>query len=207
MAGGHRIETFLEMMAAERGASPATLDGYGRDLGDFAAFLGARGKAVDAAEAVDVADHMAELAARGMAASTQARHLSAIRQFHRFLYGEGFRADDPTGTIDAPKKGRPLPKVLSEADVDRLISTAEAEAVATRDGEGREISPAVRGRRLRLHALLETVYATGLRVSELVSLPASAVRGEAPFLTVRGKGSKERLVPRDDGLAGSQPPG
>ena len=194
MAGGARVETFLEMMAAERGAAPATLDGYARDLSDFVGFLAARGVAADAARPADVADHMAELAARGLAASTQARHLSAIRQFHRFLYGEGFRSDDPTGTIDAPKKGRPLPKVLSEADVTRLIETAEREAAAT-DGEGREISAAVRGRRLRLHALLETVYATGLRVSELVSLPASAVRGEAPFLTVRGKGSKERLVP------------
>mgnify|MGYP001765465645 CR=1 FL=1 len=190
-----RIETFLEMMAAERGAAPATLDGYGRDLGDFASFLAARGKPVDGAAAADVADHMADLAARGMAASTQARHLSAIRQFHRFLYGEGFRGDDPTGTIDAPKKGRPLPRVLSEAEVDRLIETAKRRAEATHDGEGRELSAAVRGRRLRLHCLLETVYATGLRVSELVSLPASAVRGEAPFLTVRGKGSKERLVP------------
>jgi len=189
------IETFLEMMAAERGASPATLDGYGRDLADFAAFLGGRGKAVTAAAAVDVADHMAELAARGMAASTQARHLSAIRQFHRFLYGEGFRDDDPTGTIDAPKRGRPLPRVLSEADVDRLIETARAEAEATVDAAGEPLSAATRGRRLRLHALLETVYATGLRVSELVSLPASALRVEAPFLTVRGKGSKERLVP------------
>lgn len=195
MAGGVRIETFLEMMAAERGASAATLDAYGRDLGDFAAFLGARGKAVDAADALDVANHMAELAGRGMAASTQARHLSAIRQFHRFLYGEGFRSDDPTGTIDAPKKGRPLPKVLSEVEVGRLIDTAAAEAAARLDGEGRDLSAAVRGRRLRLHALLETVYATGLRVSELVSLPASAMRGEAPLLNVRGKGSKERLVP------------
>ena len=197
MAGGGtgRIETFLEMMAAERGAAPATLDAYARDLGDFAAFLRARGRAVDAAEAADVADHMADLAARGMAASTQARHLSAIRQFHRFLYGEGWRGDDPTGTIDAPKKGRPLPRVLSEAEVERLIETAKAEAEATHDAAGEALSPATRGRRLRLHALLETVYATGLRVSELVSLPASAVRGEAPFLTVRGKGSKERLVP------------
>ncbi|WP_333825085.1 site-specific tyrosine recombinase XerD [Pinisolibacter sp.] len=193
--GAARVEAFLEMMAAERGASPATLDGYGRDLGDFAAFLKARGKAVEAADAADVADHMADLAARGMAASTQARHLSAIRQFHRFLYGEGFRSDDPTGTIDAPKKRRPLPKVLSERDVDLLIEMAKREAEASHDGQGRVLSAAVRGRRLRLHALLETVYATGLRVSELVALPASAVRGEAPFLTVRGKGSKERLVP------------
>ena len=186
MAGAVRIETFLEMMAAERGASKATLDAYARDLGDFAAHLRARGKAVDGAQAVDVADHMADLAGRGMAASTQARHLSAIRQFHRFLYGEGFRPDDPTGTIDAPKKGRPLPKVLSEAEVDLLIETAAREAAAVTDPEGAEISPATRGRRLRLHCLLETVYATGLRVSELVSLPASARRGEAPFITVRG---------------------
>jgi integrase/recombinase XerD len=190
-----RIETFLEMMAAERGASPATLDGYGRDLGDFAAFLKARGKPVDGADAADVADHMADLAGRDLAASTQARHLSAIRQFHRFLYAEGFRSDDPTGTIDAPKKGRPLPRVLSEAEVERLIETAKAEAEATTDAGGEALSAATRGRRLRLHCLLETVYATGLRVSELVSLPASAVRGEAPFLTVRGKGAKERLVP------------
>ena len=122
--GAARVEAFLEMMAAERGASPATLDGYGRDLGDFSAFLTARGKPVEGADATDVADHMADLAARGMAASTQARHLSAIRQFHRFLYGEGFRTDDPTGTVDAPKKRRPLPKVLSERDVDLLIETA-----------------------------------------------------------------------------------
>ncbi|MDK9698459.1 MAG: site-specific tyrosine recombinase XerD [Siculibacillus sp.] len=193
--GAARVETFLEMMAAERGAATATLDAYGRDLGDFAAFLAARGKPIDGAAAVDVADHMADLAGRGMAASTQARHLSAIRQFHRFLYAEGFRGDDPTGTIDAPKKGRPLPRVLSEAEVDGLIETAKAEAEATLDPDGRELSAAAHGRRLRLHCLLETVYATGLRVSELVSLPASAVRGEAPFLTVRGKGAKERLVP------------
>ena len=193
--GAARIETFLEMMAAERGAAAATLDGYGRDLGDFAAFLAGRGKPADGADATDVADHMADLAARGMAASTQARHLSAIRQFHRFLYGEGFRSDDPTGTIDAPKKGRPLPSVLSEAEVDRLIETAKRQAEASHDEEGRPLSAATKGRRLRVYCLLETVYATGLRVSELVSLPASAVRGEAPFLTVRGKGSKERLVP------------
>ena len=193
--GGARIEAFLEMMAAERGASRATLDAYARDLGDFAAHLARRGKAAEAAEPADVADHMADLAARGMAASTQARHLSAIRQFHRFLYGEGFRGDDPTGTIEAPKKGRPLPKILSEADVERLIEAAKAAAEADLEADGRAASAAARGRRLRLHCLLETIYATGLRVSELVSLPASAVRGEAPFLTVRGKGSKERLVP------------
>ena len=190
-----RIETFLEMMATERGASPATLDGYGRDLGDYLAFLRSRGASVETAGAADVADHMGELAARGLAATTQARHLSAIRQFHRFLYGEGFRGDDPTGTVDAPKKGRPLPRVLSEAEVDRLIETAKAEAEARRDDAGGDVSAAVRGRRLRLHCLLETVYATGLRVSELVALPAGAVRSEAPFLVVRGKGSKERMVP------------
>ena len=189
MAGSHLVESFLEMMAVERGAATATLDAYARDLGDFSAFMAARGRDVGGASAEDVAAHLADLAGRGFEASTQARHLSALRQFHRFLYGEGIRADDPTGTVDAPKKGRPLPKVLSEAEVDRLIETARA------DIEDEGASPAERARALRLHALLETAYATGMRVSELVSLPASAINGEAPFLMVRGKGDKERLVP------------
>lgn len=188
-------ESFLETMAVERGAAAATLEAYGRDLDDFAAFLAGRGRGLDEASATDVADHMAELAGRGFEATTQARHLSAIRQFHRFLYDEGLRDDDPTGTIDAPKKRRALPKVLDEAAVERLIETARGEAEAAVEADGREKSPAERARAARLYALIETAYATGMRVSELVSLPASAVRGEAPFLMVRGKGDKERMVP------------
>ena len=192
MSDAHLLESFLEMMAVERGAAAATLDAYGRDLGDWLGHLAASGRGALAAGADDVAAHMGGLAARGFEASTQARHLSALRQFHGFLYAEGFRPDDPTGTVDAPKKRRSLPKVLSEAEVDRLIETARGDA----DGDGDPPpSPAERGRALRLHALLETAYATGMRVSELVSLPAAAVRGDAPFLMVRGKGDKERLVP------------
>lgn len=192
MSDAHLLESFLEMMAVERGAAAATLDAYGRDLGDWLGHLARRGRGVLAATAEDVAAHMGDLAGRGFAASTQARHLSALRRFHGFLYAEGLRPDDPTGTIDAPKKRQALPKVLSEDDVERLIETARADAFEARDPEP---SPAERGRALRLYVLLETAYATGLRVSELVSLPASAARGDAPFLMVRGKGDKERLVP------------
>lgn len=195
MATGPRLETFLEMMTVERGAALATVEAYRRDLTDFAAFLAARGRSFDDAVTEDVAAHMADLAARGFEASTQARHLSALRQFHRFLYDEGFRTDDPTGRIDAPKKRRPLPQVLSEADVDTLIETARAAAETETDALGAPVSLAEHARARRLYCLLETAYASGLRVSELVSLPASAVRGDAPFLMVRGKGDKERLVP------------
>lgn len=195
MGADLRLESFLEMMAVERGAAASTLEAYRRDLDDFARFVGARGRSLATAEGEDVAAHMAELAARGFEASTQARHLSALRQFHRFLYDEGFRADDPTGKIDAPKKRQALPKVLSEQEVDLLIETARADAEAEIGADGEPLSAAEAARAKRLYCLLETAYASGLRVSELVSLPASAVRGEAPFLTVRGKGDKERLVP------------
>ena len=192
MGAAALLESYLETLAVERGAATATLDAYGRDLGDWIAHLARAGRDPMTAGPEDVADHMAALAARGFEATTQARHLSAIRQFHRFLYAEGVRSDDPTGTIDAPKKRRPLPKILSEAEVDRLIETARREAEEEGDPPR---SPAEAARARRLYALLETIYATGLRVSELVSLPASAARGEAPFLMVRGKGDKERLVP------------
>ena len=192
MSAGLLVESFLESMAVERGAAAATLDGYGRDLADWLGHLVRAGRDPISARAEDVARHMAELAGRGFEATTQARHLSAIRQFHRFLYAEGLRGDDPTGTVDAPKKKRALPRVLSEAEVDRLIETARSDAEDAREPPR---SLAERARARRLYALIETAYATGMRVSELVSLPASAVRGEAPFLMVRGKGDKERLVP------------
>jgi len=192
MGAASLLEAYLETLAVERGAAAATLDAYGRDLGEWIGHLARAGRDPLTARAEDVAAHMAELAARGFEATTQARHLSAIRQFHRFLYAEGARGDDPTGTVDAPKKRRPLPKILSEAEVDRLIETARREAEEEGDPPR---SPAEAARARRLYALLETIYATGLRVSELVSLPASAARGAAPFLMVRGKGDKERLVP------------
>lgn len=168
------------MMAAERGAAANTLAAYRRDLDDFGAHVGRRGRDAAAATADDLRTYLAALDASGMSARTAARRLSALRQFHRFLLDEGVRSDDPTATLDSPKLGRPLPKVVAEDEVKRLI-----DAAAARGGfEG-----------LRLVALLELIYGTGLRVSELVGLPLSALHRDAPVLLVRGKGDKERLVP------------
>lgn len=174
------LDPFLEMMAAERGASPHTLDAYRRDLGAYAAFLRARGRGPVDAVPQDVSDHLSELAARGMAASTAARHLSAIRQLHRFLFLEGHRTDDPTSRIDGPRQRRPLPRLLDEDEVTALI-----EAARRREGPDG----------VRLTALLELLYATGLRVTELISLSLSALAHDRSHLTVRGKGGKERMVP------------
>lgn len=173
------VERFLEMMVAERGASPRTIDAYGRDLADFAEHLGGA-RAPEAATADDVRAYLAGLAAAAMTPRTMNRRLSALRQFFRFLFAEGTRADDPTATIDSPRLGRPLPKYLSEEEVERLLAAA------------RRIEGA---RGLRAVALLEILYATGLRVSELVSLPLASVARDQPVLVVRGKGSKERMVP------------
>jgi integrase/recombinase XerD len=178
-------EAFLEMLAAERGASANTLAAYARDLQDF---RGETGR-LAAATATDVRRYLAGMAGRGLAATSQARRLSALRQFFRFLVADGLRADDPTATAERPKPRRPLPKILSVADVDRLLAAARDEA------EAAELTPARRAAALRLHALLELLYATGLRVSELVGLPQSAGRGGRPFIAVTGKGGRERLVP------------
>jgi integrase/recombinase XerD len=182
------VEAFLEMMSAERGASVNTLAAYRRDLEDYAGFLTGRGLDVASAGVVDVRGYLERLETQGFAASSAARRLSAIRQLHRFLFAEGVRQDDPTGVIDGPKKGRALPKVLSEAEVDALLATAEARA-------RKEGSDSARLRALRLRALLEVLYASGLRVSELVSLPARAAQAGQRMIAVRGKGAKERMVP------------
>jgi integrase/recombinase XerD len=187
-AGWRHIEAFLEMMSAERGASVNTLSSYRRDLEDYAAFLEKRGADPEGAATLDVRAYLDGQAQRGMSASTAARRLSAIRQFHRFLLNEVVRKDDPTGIVDGPKKGRPLPKVLSEKDVDRLLGLA-------RERSEKAEKPGARIAAFRMLALLEVLYATGLRVSELVSLPMSAARGEKRMLIVRGKGGKERMVP------------
>jgi len=187
----HLVENFLEMMSAERGAAGNTLASYGRDLADYGAHLKSAGRDFLGAGVDDVRSHLERLAASGMKASSQARHLSAIRQFHRFLYAEGFRGDDPCGPVSAPKLARPLPKVMSIAEVDRLIGLAEAEAA-------KAARPGPKLRAARLLALLELLYATGMRVSELVSLPAGAARARQPFLTVTGKGNRERIVPVSD---------
>jgi integrase/recombinase XerD len=189
MSDGRLVEAFLEAMSVERGAAPNTLAAYARDLDDYRAFLGARGRDVAGAERDDIAAFMIDLADRGMARTTQARRLSAVRQLHRFLYDEGLRGSDPTTTVDRPKADRPLPKVLTLAEVEQLLAAAHA---AVDDATA---SPAEQLRRARFAALLEVLYTAGLRVSELVSLPSSVMRGDARAMTVRGKGGKERLVP------------
>lgn len=181
------FEAFLEMLVAERGAAPNTVESYQRDLCDCAAFLatGAAGDrcSLDAADSGRLRDYLAHLEACGMTPGTAARRLSALRQFFRFLFAEGLRAEDPCSVLDSPRRGRALPKILQEEEVDRLL-----DAAAKRPGpEGR-----------RLNALVELCYATGMRVSELVGLPLSAVARDPRVLIVRGKGDKERMVPLGD---------
>jgi len=182
------IENFLEMMSAERGAAGNTLESYRRDLEAAADVMQTRGVNLAEAKTEDVRNVLDGMSNEGFAATSQARRLSALRQFFRFLYSEGFRQDDPTGVIDAPKKQKPLPKIMSVENVGRLLDRADLEAKEAPE-------PAERIKALRLHALLETLYATGLRVSELVTLPVSVARTDHRFLIVRGKGSKERMVP------------
>ena len=181
-----QVESFLEMMSAERGAATNTLQSYERDLEDAKSFLNERGVRLTEAVPDDLRAYLGHLAKQGFAASSQARRLSALRQFFKFLYGEGLRGDDPTGILDAPKKGRSLPKTLSVEDVTRLIAHAETEA--SEPGGNLLL-------KRRMHLLVELLYATGMRVSELVSLPASVLAQTGRFLVVKGKGNKERLVP------------
>lgn len=184
------VGAFLEMLSAERGAARNTLDAYERDLKDFAGFLSSRGRAMDAAAPRDIRDYLEGLTAQGLSASTAARRLSALRQFHGFLFAEGIRKDDPCGSIEGPRRARPLPKTLTVEEVDALLA-------ASRQAEdGRTQEEAVLAyKRARLVCLMEVLYATGLRVSELVGLPLTAVRGDERFLAVSGKGGRERLVP------------
>ncbi len=179
-------------MSAERGASKNTLQSYQRDLILYGETLSEASCTFLKADTNYVERHVSSLSASGMSASTQARHLSAIRQFHKFLFAEGIRADDPTTTVDSPKAGRALPKVLSVEEVDRLIGTAQDKANQT------GVSTSVSLRASRLYCLLELLYATGLRVSELVSLPASCALEKGRFISVIGKGNKERIVPLTD---------
>jgi integrase/recombinase XerD len=186
------IELFLDMLAAERGAGTNTLAAYGRDLADFSTHLAGRRRTVATASTDDVRGYLGRLGKRGLAATTVARRLSAIRQLYRFLYAEGHRPDDPAAVLEGPKRGRAVPKVLSIAEVDGLLAAARM-AVARA-----ALSASDRLRAARLNCLIEVVYATGLRVSELVALPAAAAERAAHMLIVRGKGNKERLVPLND---------
>ena len=186
------IELFLDMVAAERGGAKNTLAAYARDLADLAAELGSARRTIANASTDDLRAHLGSLRKRDLAAASVARRLSAIRQLYRFLYAEGRRADDPSAVIEGPKRGRPLPKVLSIAEVDRLLAQARA------DMDKADQPKLERLRAARLTCLIEVLYATGLRVSELVALPASAAERSARMLIVRGKGDKERLVPLNE---------
>lgn len=205
MSEQHHLEAFLEMLVAERGRARLTIDAYRRDLADFTRFLAGRGGAASSADSDAIRAYMAHLA-QAMAPGTSARRLSCLRQFYKFLFAEGVRTDDPTAVIDSPRINPPLPKLLGESEVVALIKAARA----TGGSAG-----------LRLSALVELIYATGLRVSELVGLPLAAVRGDPRFIVVCGKGAKERLVPvgeaaraavaaylevRDEFLPGAAPP-
>lgn len=177
------IEAFLEMMAVERAAARNTLSAYAKDLDDAQGFLAGRGRDLADAGAEDVEAYFSGLGARGLSPATAARRRSSLRGFYRFALGEGWRADDPSRRVDAPKKGRPLPKVLTREEVDRLIAAAGA-----KDGAAG----------LRLGCMVELLYASGLRISELLALSASAVARDPAYLIIKGKGGKERLAPLND---------
>ncbi len=185
------INLFLDMLAAEQGAGENTLDAYRRDLTDFSEFLGKAGQNFAGAETDVLRNYLADLDDRGFKSSSVARRLSAMRHLFRFLLNERIRGDDPAAILSGPKRGRGLPKVLSIADVDRMLTRAKELAE-------QDVSPQQRLRALRLYCLLEVLYATGLRVSELVALPISASRRDARMIVVRGKGNKERLVPLNE---------
>ena len=183
MSGADWVDAFLEMMSVERAAATNTLTAYGRDLADAQGWLAGKGQDLADATTESIEAYFASLGARGLASATAARRRAAVRQFYRFALGEGWRTDDPSRRVDAPKKGRPLPKVLSREEVVRLIDAATA-----RDG----------AQGVRLGCMVELIYASGLRVSELLALPLAALARDPAYLMVRGKGGKDRLAPLND---------
>ncbi len=188
MSGAGWVEAFLEMMAVERASAKNTLTAYGKDLTDAQAFLGARQNSLAAAAAEDIEAYFNALSDRGLSPATAARRRAAVRQFYRFVLGEGWRADDPSRRVEAPKKGRPLPKVLSRREVDAIIAAASA-----RDG----------AQGLRLGCMVELAYASGLRISELTALPLAILAQDPAYLIVKGKGGKERLAPLNAAARGA----
>jgi integrase/recombinase XerD len=183
---------FLDMLAAEQGAGTNTLDAYRRDLEDFSDFAAGAKSSLAATDTQLLRDYLEDLDERGFKSTTVARRLSALRHLFRFLLSENIRTDDPAAILSGPKRGRSLPKVLSIGDVDRMLVQAKTQA------QNAEASAQQRLRDARLYCLLEVLYATGLRVSELVSLPVTAARRDARMIVVRGKGNKERLVPLNE---------
>ena len=180
MSAAGWVDAFLEMMAVERAAARNTLTAYGKDLEDARAFLARTGDDLASATAETIEAYFQDLSARGLSPATANRRRSAVRQFYRFVLGEGWRQDDPSRRVVAPKAGRPLPKALSRGEVDALIAAA-----AGKDG----------GQGLRLACMIELLYASGLRISELLALPLNALARDPAFLMVKGKGGKERLAP------------
>lgn len=183
------LEAFLEMMAAERGAAANTLEAYRRDLSDYEAAIARAGRCTLNVDTEDIRAYLRTLKGRGFSAATGARRLSAIRQLHRFLYAEGMRADDPALVLEGPRRNPRLPKILSVEEVERLLAAAQAAVEAAAPDKLERIHAA------RTACLLELLYATGLRVSELVALPKAAARRNEPLILIRGKGGRERLVP------------
>jgi len=184
-----QLDCFLDMLVAERGAAKNTQEAYRRDLADYIDYL-ARAQSEPALASIDsLRDYLSALQTRGMSSATLARRVSALRQFHKFLYVDRHRADDPAAALEGPRRVRNAPGVLSIAEVDGLLRVS-------REGLHDETRPlGERMRAARMYALLETLYATGLRVSELVSLPKSAARARDPFIAIKGKGGRERIVP------------
>ena len=183
---------FLDMLAAEQGAGNNTLQAYRGDLDDLSGYLARTKTTLLGATTQTLRDYLADLETRGFKTSSVARKISSMRHLFRFLLNERIRSDDPAAILSGPKRGRSLPKVLSIAAVDQLLTQAKSQADAP------DQSPSQKVRALRLSCLLEILYATGLRVSELVALPLSAARRDARMIVVRGKGNKERLVPLNE---------
>lgn len=192
MSDQYLIENFLEMMSAERGAASNTLEAYRRDLDDYGHFVVGKKREIGQADREVIQHYLISLDERGFAPSSAARRLSSLRQFYQFLVSDGVRLDDPTRVIPAPKAGTKLPKTMSIEEVDCLFAQAELEA------NDQKLTPKAKLKAQKLYVLLELLYGTGMRVSELVGLLRSSVTREAAMLNIVGKGNKERVVPLND---------